>query len=102
MKIMIGYYKNHPIQVIKIERSWARVHTLDGSKLFNKVYAGAGSGMESWGNVFLDRLEDVKEYDVPEPDPFGPGDTHPDPEDEPIPDWLEDQIMYRQLERGEA
>ena len=68
MKRLIGMYKGHMVEIDKVERSWAMVHTLDGSQIFNKVYAGAGSGMESSGNVFLDKLEDVREYDITEPD----------------------------------
>ena len=86
MKRLIGMYKGHLVEIDKVERSWAMVHTLDGSQIFNKVYAGAGSGMESSGNVFLDKLEDVKEYDIPEglieTDPFQPDDSQPEQEDE--------------------
>lgn len=102
MKRLIGMYKGHLVEIDKVERSWAMVHTLDGSQIFNKLYAGAGSGMESSGNVFLDKLEDVKEYDIPEPDPFSPDDSQPEPEEYEIPDWLDEQQMYRQLERGEG
>ena len=74
------------------------VSTIDGTKPFYHYYAGAGASYEDYSIVRLDRLEDVRV----EEDPFQPDDTQPEPEEYEIPNWLDDQIMYRQLERGEA
>ena len=105
MKRLIGMYKGHLVEIDRVERSWAMVHTLDGSQIFNKVYAGAGSGMESSGNVFLDKLEDVKEYDIPEglieSDPFDPNDTAPEIEPEYDP-YVEYVQMTNELRHGLA
>ena len=105
MKRTIGMYKGHLVEIDRIERSWAMVHTLDGSNLFTKYYVGAGCGMESSGNVFLDKLEDVKEYDIPEglieQDPFKPYDCQPEIEPE-YDEYLEWQQMTSELRRGEA
>ena len=48
------------------------------------------------------KLADLREQSNPSTDPFSPDDSQPEPEEYEIPDWLDEQMMYRQLERGEG
>ena len=74
------------------------VSTIDGSRPFYHYSAGAGASYEDYSIVQLDRLDDVRVED----DPFSPDDSQPEQEEYEIPAWLDEQMMYRQLERGEG
>jgi hypothetical protein len=76
------------------------VTTTDGTKPFTKYFYGAGTDMDNTGTVFIDSLENMRvSEDVA--DPFEPDSTEPEIEYE-IPAWLDEQMDYAELRRGNA
>ena len=99
---ILAEWKGHTVHVRNLSPLPGRVlvQTVDGTKPFNKYYAGAGCSSDSDGCVFIDSLENIRVVEDSQ-DPFQPDDCQPEPEPEYDP-ALEWQQMTSELRRGEG